>query len=1708
MQRVSRIKYLIIATIACAILFCIAAFSVSWAKWDGGAGASATVDGKVGQFYVNFPRYVGETGGSDAPNLDANTYYLQVPQHNDPDTSDYYEMWENAEKSSTADPEKMITSVHLYKGDTFNVFKGTQKIDIYQDTGSGDHVSHTASKPITYTVEKEGYFDFYFQYKYSSYEKLKVNYSDGSTSTTVAPVRDKNKESVKVEFSDTTVVFQLDKRLGVDTYLHIWKEDVNGLKTEWPGLKMSTGGDVPCTLATASQGNSLDFKNIKSSEVKGIILNNNNGIQTGGSTTFFDAFFGTLQANYTYTIKTDKVHWNDFTGANGWDGNKLKEYFSVTETAPQTTGGGTTTITPAETDITGPTNFVSSGSGSTTPQPEMTVRSVNANGTITYGNYVCVSRKLPAGTASLATLAYVNFEFNSASTAKITSFTVTRALANANGEPIGRSVEMRVYNDPAGKAINTLGSSNAKNNPYVALDFDAGTEQYYAMDVTVTTESAATFTLVAKANNKDIHTYVVASSFYLGFGDWDMREPVYICELDRTGLPNEKLPYEGENAASSVTDEQKTTTKSYTISLETTLSKGDKFKPFASASDGTDTKDKYFGIRSKNSSNYEPNITLTNPGEHLTLTDYFDLPTELYGSGDSDIIVEIGGKYRLVYSGQLKWEHYDAGVTDYSFEKLVITKLDALTERNTYTVTFDAATNGGKWSDGSTTKTQAVRNDGNSCATAPADPISNTANRVFVGWFKGADVNAEAFDFSEAIEGNTTLYAHYAEAKVCTITFNYNYTGAPDALKITTGNDGKLITLPEDPTRDGYNFLGWFTASGAPVTTSIMFTSDTTVYARWEAKPTTYRIVLNVSQWPGYDHANAYTYHIHAFNGTEEVITETMRSDDVANTYYYNLSNKNITSIRFTQDQKDTTNELSRHNVTNISGLEFGETYTYTPTIDNVAIDGDKKFGLIFNNGIIVIDANNLSYLDGKRENTSDFIHMWIGSNDITGGWQEKNIAYNVFTDYNVAGKHDSVNCGAVKGIILGKIGGSTTGDIDVNGTDQVKLINGNIYGFVNGTFSEKIVVNLESGKYLVLGDAAPTADYKFEPATISDTANERYKIEFEISETTDIKIWNQSSATDGDYVTIHQILINSGNESKPNGGTTSYSLGAGKYTLDYRVYDGGAWVRLDFYNIYIVTFDLNGASGTTPDNQPITKGGKVTKPTEPTWSGYRFDGWGNGSASGATWDFDNNTVSADVTLVAKWVQRHTVTFDANDGSWRADDTNPHTQDVDHNGTAVEAPNPPPEREGYTLVNWKDKDGNVFTFGTTRVTADITLYAQWTNAVKYKVTFNANGGTVNGSTTTQVETGTDGKIATGDMPTASRENYDFANWWTAATGGEQVTTSTEFKDNNQTVYAHWNRKANNYYIDIGGTETWLGTMTSNKLETSITIPSDSTLKVYNGSSEITPTYTIKPSGAYSYSTSTKKFTKTDSTYQSGIDTFTLILENSGTTYPATIRHSAWFNSSAIAVTPTKGDYYLVGNFSGDKPTTAYKLSNIHVSAYRYNKTAFSLKKYDEYEVRYYTSATEYIKSSLTTLSSANSSFQIYAQEYSNSTLLDVKTSAPAKSTKTFYLIGSFNTWKESDSNYRVTASPDGKQYQVAIYLSAKAEVKLFCADYSSKYQDNFKDYSTLGTKLSGGNLQVSFAGTYAFYYKEGETSSGSGDWNPIYVAKISSSDLT
>ena len=82
----------------------------------------------------------------------------------------------------------------------------------------------------------------------------------------------------------------------------------------------------------------------------------------------------------------------------------------------------------------------------------------------------------------------------------------------------------------------------------------------------------------------------------------------------------------------------------------------------------------------------------------------------------------------------------------------------------------------------------------------------------------------------------TYTYVSDPNAKKYTITFDA-YGGTVSETSKETGYDHKLAALPTPDSREGYDFLGWFTDKSGEkeVTTNTEFDSDRIIYAKWNA---------------------------------------------------------------------------------------------------------------------------------------------------------------------------------------------------------------------------------------------------------------------------------------------------------------------------------------------------------------------------------------------------------------------------------------------------------------------------------------------------------------------------------------------------------------------------------------------------------------------------------------------------------------------------------------------------------------------------------------------------------------------------------------------------------------------------------------------------------------------------------------------------------
>lgn len=68
------------------------------------------------------------------------------------------------------------------------------------------------------------------------------------------------------------------------------------------------------------------------------------------------------------------------------------------------------------------------------------------------------------------------------------------------------------------------------------------------------------------------------------------------------------------------------------------------------------------------------------------------------------------------------------------------------------------------------------------------------------------------------------------------------------------------------------------------------------------------------------------------------------------------------------------------------------------------------------------------------------------------------------------------------------------------------------------------------------------------------------------------------------------------------------------------------------------VTFNYSGKSADSTET--VVKGRRIAEPTEPDVEGYEIEGWYKDSAYTQKWNFATDTITEDMTLYAKWVER------------------------------------------------------------------------------------------------------------------------------------------------------------------------------------------------------------------------------------------------------------------------------------------------------------------------------------------------------------------------------------------------------------------------------------------------------------------------------------
>ena len=168
------------------------------------------------------------------------------------------------------------------------------------------------------------------------------------------------------------------------------------------------------------------------------------------------------------------------------------------------------------------------------------------------------------------------------------------------------------------------------------------------------------------------------------------------------------------------------------------------------------------------------------------------------------------------YNGETKWDFAVFTVTkNYTLVAHWTEEVVVPPAPTTYTVTFNS-------DGGSVVRNQTINE--NSTARVPAEPTKTGYS--FAGWY----LEDELFDFETPITGNITLVAKWDEISY-TVTFDSN---GGTLVTAQTIRGGLKATKPQDPTKEGFKFSGWYLGD-VLFDFNTAINSNITLTAKWTA---------------------------------------------------------------------------------------------------------------------------------------------------------------------------------------------------------------------------------------------------------------------------------------------------------------------------------------------------------------------------------------------------------------------------------------------------------------------------------------------------------------------------------------------------------------------------------------------------------------------------------------------------------------------------------------------------------------------------------------------------------------------------------------------------------------------------------------------------------------------------------------------------------
>ncbi len=508
-----------------------------------------------------------------------------------------------------------------------------------------------------------------------------------------------------------------------------------------------------------------------------------------------------------------------------------------------------------------------------------------------------------------------------------------------------------------------------------------------------------------------------------------------------------------------------------------------------------------------------------------------------------------------------------------------------------------------------------------------------------------------------------------AEGVIKTYTVTFNSNGGSTVQSQTVDYNGKATRPVNDPTKDGYEFVGWYVGETEFKFEETNITDNITITAKWVIN--TYTVSFNSDGGSTVDNITvnhgekvtapkAPTNDGYAFAGW--YVGDTAYDFNTAVTADVELTAK-WNAIEYTISYVLNGGTNAGDAITTFT-VESGEITLLAPTREGYSFDGwyNAETG---GDKVTVIEAGSIGNITLYARWTTESHTVSFNSD---GGSTVDNITVNhgeKVTAPEAPTKYGYAFAGWYVGDIAYDFNKAVTADVEL--TAKWNAIEYTISYVLNGGTNA--------------GDAITTFTVESGEITLLAPTREGYSFDG----------W-YNAETGGDKVTVI--------EAGSIGNITLYA----RWTTESH------------------TVSFNSDGGSTVDNITVNHGEKVTAPKAPTKDGYAFAGWYVGDIA---YDF-NTAVTADVALTAKWdAIEYTISYVLNGGTNDGEVITEYTIESD---TIV---HPVPVRDGYTFLGWFDAEvgGNKSETIESGSTGHVTLYAVW-RIDSVEVSFEANGGSL------------------------------------------------------------------------------------------------------------------------------------------------------------------------------------------------------------------------------------------------------------------------------------------------------------------------------------------------------------------------------------------